>query len=68
MCRPGELWLDELYRTRRGGSKYAPLRLILHLALLLPALPRLDTAVPSRGYLVLKREKERASPRPPRVV
>eukprot|EP00959_Pyramimonas_sp_CCMP1952_P136577 2858282-Pyramimonas_sp.AAC.1 len=30
MCRPGVLWLDGLYAARRGGSKYAPLRLILN--------------------------------------
>eukprot|EP00959_Pyramimonas_sp_CCMP1952_P303827 6358233-Pyramimonas_sp.AAC.1 len=28
-CRPGGLWLELLYVTRRGGSKYAPLRLVI---------------------------------------
>eukprot|EP00959_Pyramimonas_sp_CCMP1952_P018914 399644-Pyramimonas_sp.AAC.1 len=45
MCRPGGLWLVGPYETRRVGSRCAPLRLIMHSPLLLPALPYLDIGI-----------------------
>eukprot|EP00959_Pyramimonas_sp_CCMP1952_P006982 145764-Pyramimonas_sp.AAC.1 len=48
------------------SSEYAPLRLIVHLPLLLPALPYLDigTAVYRSYILAVRVRKERAAARP----